>query len=188
MKDNNLKIAAVSSYGTVSFVAHRYRTLILYKDQADLRNKLSSFLRSQVMMATAFPDFIEELEEVDINEGFESVDSELKDIFENRIEPDSRLVASILPILTDYHIELLGPLNEELRWLESANTAGLEAAFQEEGCPGEGEFLEVTRLYNPEPANDTESLTVSSPLTQRIIHPYAEISEIPVLASLAQGN
>ena len=180
MKETELKIDVVSSYGTVTFVSKRYRILILYKDSIDLKNKLETYLRTQVMLASTYPQFIEELEVVDINDGFNKISRELDEVFETQFGDDSRLVATILPILTDYHIELLGAVTKELKWLESETEAGIEASYMEEGCIGEGEFLSINRLFKP--ANKDFPYCENPLKAENNSNRLTEISKVPILS------
>lgn len=151
-----LWLATISSYGTVSNPEKRYISSILFSDKDKFLAALSDFLRMQIMIGSLVPEYKEELEDVDTMTAFSQIrkeiaeiSTELEGMLSGEGELDNRTVISIPEILTDFHIELLKPAEDDLRWIGSCNNIGILVSPCFGGCcNGIGEFLTVDKLYD----------------------------------------
>lgn len=147
--DTNSKIAAVSTYGTISLTGKRYQAILLYEDFNDLLNKLKMFLCLQIKMASMIEEFKDDIYDINTSEVWEKIKEELKEEISLISEENNRLVIGVPEVFSDYHIEILGEIGEDKKWLLDSEEAGIMATDIPEGCGGRGEFLEVVQLVNP---------------------------------------
>ena len=154
--ETSFYIAAISSYGTVSFPEKRYRAAIRFTNKEELLRSLESFIRTQILLANDVPEFREELEDnVNVEEALEQSENRLKFLSDEYFEVmsskhgEKRFVVEIPEILTDFHIEILTPDKKDGEWMAIADEIGILAAYGVEGCGGDGEFLEVQQICNP---------------------------------------
>ena len=145
---SNMKIVVISTYGTISMSGKKYEAILLYQDIADLKNKLKMFICMNFMMGTMVQDIQEELSHLNPFETLENIKAEVEEVFYAGLE-DDRLVISLPEIFTDFHIEFLGEIGKEEKWLLDSEEAGIMAIDIPEGYPGAGEFLQVVQLENP---------------------------------------
>lgn len=147
--DTNSKIAAVSTYGTISLTGKRYQAILLYEDFNDLVNKVKMFLCLQIKMASMIEEFKDDIYDINTSEVWEKIKEELKEEISLISEENNRLVIGVPEVFSDYHIEILGEIGEDKKWLLDSEEAGIMATDIPEGCGGRGEFLEVVQLVNP---------------------------------------
>ena len=186
-------IAAISSYGTVSFPEKRYRAAIRFSNKEELLKSLESFIRSQVLLAHIVPEFKEDLEDsVNIEEAFDQIEKQLNflsdqyfDMMSSK-EREKRFVVEILEILTDFHLEILAPDQKDKEWIKKAEEIGILATYGVEGCAGEGEFLEVQQicipsaLVNPETEENADCIDMT--IVEKWNHLVDEGSVVPVIS------
>ena len=153
-------LGVVSAYGTMSDADSRYRVVIRGNDVSELRKGLEYYLKEEFRRAKESEEIMEELEELDlqpweidnyvsnaVKEGIESLSlcdskKEIKDY-----DPYSgRGVISLLPLLTDYHVEIF-EINKDSE-LSSCNEMTVITCYDKE-CMGESEFAHVERLGKP---------------------------------------
>ena len=147
--DTNSKIAAVSTYGTISLTGKRYQAILLYEDLNDLQSKLKMFICLQIKMASMVEEYKDEIYDINTSEVWEKIKEELEEEISLMSEDNDRLVIGVPEVFTDYHIEILGEIGEDKKWLLDSEEAGIMATDIPEGCGGRGEFLEVVQLVNP---------------------------------------
>lgn len=143
-----MKIAAISTYGTLSLSGKRYQAILLYQDINDLKKKLKTYIGIDFLMGTMIQGIHEEFADLNPFETLENIKGEVEEAISAGVEND-RLVISLPEILTDFHIEFLGEIGEGEKWLFDAEEAGIMAVDIPEGCAGSGEFLQVVQLVNP---------------------------------------
>lgn len=185
-------IAAISSYGTVSFPGKRYRAAIRFTNKEELLKSLESFIRTQILLATAVPEFREELENnINIEEAFDQSENQLRFLIDQYLdlmsskEREKRIVIEIPEILTDFHIEILTTDVKDIEWIKQAEEIGILAIYGVEGCTGDGEFLEVQQICNPlekvNPETEDNPECINMTIVEKWNYLVDEGSVVPVL-------
>ena len=147
-KNQTMKIAAISTYGTISLSGKRYQAILLYQDIDDLKNKLKTYIGIDFLMGTMIQGIHEKLADLNPLETVELIKAEVDEAIYEGVE-DDRLVISLPEIFTDFHIEFLGEVGEREKWLLDSEEAGILAIEVPERCAKSGESLKVVQLENP---------------------------------------
>lgn len=199
MEDKKMILGVVSAYGTMSDADSRYRIVIRGNDESDLKGGIKYFLTKEFQRSKESEEIMEELEELDfqpweidnqiskaVKEGLKSLvpyDSK-KEITDN--DPYyNREIISLLPLLTDYHVEIF-EIDKDSE-LSSCPEFVVMTGYDVE-CMGYSEFAHVERLGDPtqEPANPNLLKVLDFPICyqENVRNNFQPVGEI----SLEEAN
>ena len=125
-------IAAISSYTFDESESDVYDGLFLYKDLDDLKNKLDFLIRFIYVYKSL--NFLNSgnMGYEDMNPVFTDIKMQIETTFRNISGNEKRVRIEIFDLFKVFHIEFLGPINDELEWLNNTNEVKIIRTLTEE--------------------------------------------------------
>lgn len=144
-------IAAISSYTLGESESDVYDGLFLYKDLDDLKDKFDFLIRFIYVYKSL--NFINSgnVGYEDMNPVLEDIKIQVETTFRNISGKEKRVRIEIFDLFKEFHIEFLGPINDELEWLNNINEVRIIRTLTEEfGREGIQKVVGLSEIDNLE--------------------------------------
>ena len=138
MKRKN--IAAISSYKFGETEDDMYHAIFLYNDLDELKQQVEFQIRflyyyynpSLGVLSNDISDLL------GLRKSYEPIKTQIETVFQNMSGKEKRVIIEIFDLFEEFHIELLGPINDELEWLNNTNESKIIRTLTEEFWGREG--------------------------------------------------